>query len=413
MTSQQLNDFKIKDIEESKQNIVNNNNKNLIIKFTALKNALIEEREKTSFLEKENKSLKEEIIKNNEIIIELKDELKKYHDTVDKKGNSNFFSELFNNLNISEIKNESIIEKLKNENFKLKEEIEIINNKLNITENQLKESLSKNDLQKEKYEQKIKLYEKEKGDNKKEYNNEKEKLNIKINEYYSNNRHLEEKVRLLGSDRIFLEENINKLKNEINRYKEIIKLKNEEIEKLFQEQENIINNNTEFKQKITNLKNIINQYKKAIDNCTEITDDYIFIGKIIPNTHYNNTINIQNGNNINDDMFIKVENKINDINKTNIFKTIKLVFDFYKRKINIKIEDQKPVNIEVKNIIDIVHNLHVEGQIKLFYKIKDMVYDYLCQFTKKESEFIIYFYKELKNQDKIEPALFGLSMGTM
>ena len=413
MTSQQLNDFKIKDIEESKQNIVNNNNKNLIIKFTALKNALIEEREKTSFLEKENKSLKEEIIKNNEIIIELKDELEKYHDTVDKKGNSNFFSELFNNLNISEIKNESIIEKLKNENFKLKEEIEIINNKLNITENQLKESLSKNDLQKEKYEQKIKLYEKEKGDNKKEYNNEKEKLNIKINEYYSNNRHLEEKVRLLGSDRIFLEENINKLKKEINRYKEIIKLKNEEIEKLFQEQENIINNNTEFKQKITNLKNIINQYKKAIDNCTEITDDYIFIGKIIPNTHYNNTINIQNGNNINDDMFIKVENKINDINKTNTFKTIKLAFDFYKRKINIKIEDQKQVNIDVKNIIDIVHNLHVEGQIKLFYKIKDMVYDYLCQFTKKESEFIIYFYKELKNQDKIDPGLFGLSMGTM
>jgi hypothetical protein len=413
MTSQQLNDCKINDVEESKQNIVNNNNKNLIIKFTALKNALIEEREKTSFLEKENKSLKEEIFKNNEIIVELKDELKKYHDTVDKKGNSNFFSELFNNLNISEIKNELIIEKLKNENFKLKEEIEIIKNKLNIMENQLKESLSKNDLQKKEYEQKIKLYEKEKEDNKKEYNNEKEKLNIKINEYYSSNRQLEEKVRLLGSDRIFLQENINKFKKEINHYKDVIKSKNEEIEKLFQEQENNINNNTEFKQKITNLKNIIDQYKKAIDNCTEITDDYIFIGKIIPNTHYNNTINIQNGNNINDDMFIKVENKINDINKTNIFKTIKLVFDFYKRKINIKIEDQKPVNIDVKNIIDIVHNLHVEGQIKLFYKIKDMVFDYLCQFTKKESEFIIYFYKELKNQDKIDPALFGLSMGTM
>lgn len=418
MTLNQINDLEIKRIEESKQNIDNknnnnNNNKNILIKFAALKNALIEERQKTLKLEKENKSLKEEINKNNEIIIDLKDEIKKYHDNVDKKGNSNFFSELFNNINISEIKNEAIIEKLKSENYKLKGELDTIKNELNLIKNQLNESISKNDLEKKEYVQKIKTYEIEKEKNDKIYNNEKEKLRNKINESDLKNRNLEEKVRLLNSDRIFFEESINKLQKEIKHYKDVVKLKNEEIEKLFQEQENIINNNTEFKQKVNNLKNIINQYKKAIDNYTDITDDYVFIGKIIPNTHYNNTINMYNENNINDDIFLKVENKINDINMKNEFKKIKIMYDFYKRKINIKIENQKPVCIEVKNIIDIVPNLHVEGQIKLFYKIKDNIFDYLCQFTKKEADYIIYFYKELKNQNKIDPALIGLSMGTI
>ena len=159
---------------------------------------------------------------------------------------------------------------------------------------------------------------------------------------------------------------------------------------------------------------ILNLSKKAIDNCTDIHDDYIFIGKIIPNTHYNNIINIQKEeNNINDDIFLKVENKINDINNTENYKKIKIKFDFYKRRIDIKVEKQNQISLEIKNIIDIVQNLHVEGQIKIFYKIKDNVFDYLCQFTKKEADFLIYFYKEIKNQDKIEPALIGLSMGTI
>jgi hypothetical protein len=232
-------------------------------------------------------------------------------------------------------------------------------------------------------------------------------------EYDIKNRKLEETISILTSDRKYFEENINKLKKEIGNYKDEINKKNEEIRILFQEQENIINNNSEFKQKVDNLKNLINQYKKAIDNCTEIHDDYIFIGKIIPNTHYNNIINIQKENNINDDIFLKVENRINDINNTENYQKIKIKFDFYKRRINIKIEKQKQISLEIKNIIDIVQNLHVEGQIKIFYKIKDNVFDYLCQFTKKEADFLIYFYKELKNQDKIEPALIGLSMGTI
>ena len=89
---------KYKDNNETK----NENNKNLYIKFMALKNGLIEERKKTSLLEKENNQLKEEIQKNQELILDLKDEIKKYHDAIDKNGNSNFFSELFNNIKINE-----------------------------------------------------------------------------------------------------------------------------------------------------------------------------------------------------------------------------------------------------------------------------------------------------------------------
>ena len=325
-------------LEELKQNEeVKNDNKNLLIKFMALKNALIEERKKTSLLEKENNSLKEQIYKNNDIILELKDEIKKYHDCIDKKQNSNFFSELFNNINISEIKNEAIIEKLNTENYQLKEDLSKIKNELNNVKTELDNCLSDNNIKKIEYEKKIKELIQEKQDIINQNNTEKEKLNQKINEFDFKNRNLEEKVRIFNSDRNFFEQSINKLKNEIKIYKEQIEQKNKEISKLFQEQENIINNNTENIQKLKNLKNIINEYKKAIENSIRITDDYIFIGKIIPNTHYNNTINMHKDNTINDDIFLKIENKINNINKIDNFKQIKIMFDFYRRKIKIKI----------------------------------------------------------------------------
>ena len=414
MSLEKKNIEEIKKLEESKQpEEGKNDNKNILVKFIALKNALIEERKKTLSLEKENFSLKDEISKKNEIILELKDEIKKYHDSVDKKQNSNFFSELFNNINISEIKNEATIEKLNSENRQLKEDLSIIKNELNIIKTKLDDCLSDNNLQKNKYESIIKQLVQEKENLNNTYIIEKERLNQKLNEDESKIRDLEEKVLLFNSDREFYEKNINKLKNDIKTYKDQINQKNNELEKMFQEQENIINNNTEYKQKVNNLKNIINVYKKAIDNTTKITDDYIFIGKIIPNTHYNNTINMNNANNNNDDMFLKIENKINNINNVEKNKEIKIMFDFYRRKINIKIENQKLINLETKNIIDIVPNLHIEGQIKIFYKIKDIVYDYLCQFTQKEAEFIIYFYKEMKSRAEINPALLGLYMATV
>ena len=403
---------KIEELKQSEE--IKNDNKNILVKFLALKNALLEERKKNSFLQKENISLKDEIHKKNEKILELKDEIKKYHDTVDKKENSGFFSELFNNINISGIKNEATIEKLNSENCQLKEDLTMIKEELNLIKTKLDNCLSENSIQKNQYELKIKELIQEKDNINNTYIFEKEMLNQKINEYDTKIRTLEEKILLFNLDREFFEKNINKLKNEIKTYKEQIIQKNNELQQLFQEQENIINNNTEYKQKVNNLKNIINEYKKAIDNSTRITDDYIFIGKIIPNTHYNNIINLNNGKKNNeDDIFLKIENKINDVKNEQKYKKIKIMFDFYRRKINIKIDEQKIITLETKNIIDIVHNLHVEGQIKIFFKIKDCVYDYLCQFTKKEAEFIIYFYNEMKNRAEINPALLGLYLATI
>ena len=383
-------------IEESKDNNENknsDNNKNLYLKYIALKNALIVEKQKTSILEKENKSLIEENSKKDEIISELKDEIKRYHDSINNK-NSNFFSELFQNINISDIKNEISINKLTNENLNLKEQISNLKNDLIISKTDFEKKFSQlieknNDLEKkvQSYETQIKSYEKEKDISKQKlFEHEKRIIN------------LEEAIRAIGNDKKYLEENLNKLKNEIKR-------KNEEMDKIFKDQENIMNNNTEFRQKINNLKNIINQYKKAIENNIEIKEDYIFIGKIIPNTHYNNIINIDEKS----DTFLKMENKINNIDN---YKTVKIIFNFNQKKIKFCIENKNPINIEVKNIIDIVENLHIEGQIKIFYKIKDNVYDYLCQFTKKEAYYIIHFYKELKNNDSIDPALYAAYLGT-
>ena len=383
-------------IEESKDNSENknfDNNKNLYLKYIALKNALIVEKQKTSILEKENKSLIEENSKKDEIISELKDEIKRYHDSINNK-NSNFFSELFQNMNISDIKNEISINKLTNENLNLKEQISNLKNDLIISKTDFEKKFSQlieknNDLEKkvQSYETQIKSYEKDKDISKQKlFEHEKRIIN------------LEEAIRAIGNDKKYLEENLNKLKNEIKR-------KNEEMDKIFKDQENIMNNNTEFRQKINNLKNIINQYKKAIENNIEIKEDYIFIGKIIPNTHYNNIINIDEKS----DTFLKMENKINNIDN---YKTVKIIFNFNQKKIKFCIENKNPINIEVKNIIDIVENLHIEGQIKIFYKIKDNVYDYLCQFTKKEACYIIHFYKELKNNDSIDPALYAAYLGT-
>ena len=393
-----LEETKIEESKDENGNKISDTNKNLYIKYIALKNALIEERKKTSLIENENNSLKEDNNKKEEIISELKDEIKKYHDIIDKKENSNFFSELFQNMNISDIKNEVTINKLTKEKIELQEKISELNQELNITKKNLEQISS----QKKELEEKINLYKIDIKTLITKSNNEKENLYKTLEEYKKRIINLQETIRVLSTDKKYFEENVNKLKEEI-------KLKNEEREKIFQEQENIINNNTEFKQKIKNLKNIINQYKKAIDNTIEINENYVFIGKIIPNTHYNNIININNG--AKDDIFLNVENKINNINNKDNYENIRIMFNFNQKKLKIYAEN-KNINIDAKNIIDIVENLHIEGQIKIFYKIKDNVFDYLCQFTKKEADYIIRFYKELKNNDIIDPALYAAYLGT-
>ena len=398
-----LEENKILESKDDNINKITDTNKNLFVKYIALKNALIEERKKTTLLEKDNNSLKEENNKKDEIIIELKDEIKKYHDIIDKKENSNFFSELFQNMNITDIKNTVTINKLNTENFKLNEQISNLNQELISTKNNLEQIKSELTLEQKEFKEKIILYENDIKSLISKNNIEKENLNKKLDEYKKRITNLEETILALNSDKKYFEENYNKLKQEI-------KIKNEERKKIFQEQENIINNNTEYKQKINNLKNIINQYKKAIDNTTEINENYVFIGKIIPNTHYNNIININNG--IKDDIFLNVENKINNINNKDNYENIRIIFNFSQKKIKIFVDNKKPINIDAKNIIDIVENVHIEGQIKIFYKIKDNVFDYLCQFTKKEADYIIHFYKELKNNDHIDPALYAAYLGT-
>ena len=391
------NDNKMKEsnnIDEKKDEI----NKNLYVKFITLKNEFIKERQKISLLEKENKSLKEENQKKEESIIELKDQLKKYHDVINDKSNSNFFTKLFNDINISDIKNEFSINKLTTENSDLKEQILNLNAELNSTKEKLEKIKLELSQQKSNFEKEKTKYETQINN----YIKENEISKNKLIEYEKSNFNLIQTINAFKNDRKYIEENITKLKKEI-------KQKNEDFDKLFKEQENIINNNTEYKQKINNLKQIINQYKKAIDNTTDIKEDYIFIGKIIPNTHYNNIININNDANI--DIFLNMENKIKN-NQEN-YSNIKIIFNFNLKKIKIFVENKNPINIEAKDIIDIVENLHIEGQIKIFYKIKENVFDYLCQFTKKEADYIIHFYKELKNNDEhIDPALYAAYLGT-
>ena len=394
-TNIESNQNKIEESKDNNENKISNTNKNLYLKYVTLKNGLIVEKQKTSILEKENKSLKEESLKKDELISELKEEIKKYHESINKK-NTNFFSELIQNINISDIKNEISINKLTNENLSLKEQISNLKFELLTSKTNYEKIISEINEQNKKLEDKIKSYENQIISYKKDI----DIGNQKLIEYEKRNINLEETIRAISSDKKYLEERLNKLKIEI-------KQKNEQMEKIFREQENILNNNAEFKQKINNMKKLISQYKIAIDNNTEINEDYIFIGKIIPNTHMNNIININNG--ANEDIFLKMENQINNIKN---YENIKMMFNFNQKKIIFCVENKNQINIEIKDIIDIVENLHIEGQIKFFFKIKDKVFDYLCQFTKKEADYIIYYYNKLKNNDYIDPALYAAYLGT-
>ena len=139
------------------------------------------------------------------------------------------------------------INKLINENLDLKEQISKLKNELISSKINYEKNITQLNEQNKAFEQTIKINENQI----KTYSKEKEITKQKIIEYENRNINLEETIRAIGYDRKYLEVKLNKLKNEINQ-------KNEQIEKILRDQENMINNNIEFKQIINDMKKSIN-----------------------------------------------------------------------------------------------------------------------------------------------------------
>ena len=405
--------------EEQQKTLTDKNN--LKLKFVALRNGLIEEKNKNkqiiienenlqkeieelkklntelntknTKLDEENQKIKEENVTKQELINKLKEELQKYHDKSSKKL-SNFFSSLLEsdsqqNIDLEEKdKNNLKIESLEQANFKLNKELSEIKTKLDFTNNKLNEALNDYNTLKENSEKKIEevelKYKKQIEEiniekNNKE-NNLKKKLeenDKKIVEYLNSIRDKEIIIQSIESIKGDRDKDIITMKEKVRIAEETLDSNNEKMKLIQNENKSMKEEIIQNKRDIGDLKIQIEQYKLIIEDLTPFSIDYIFKGKLI-----------------------------------NENKKIEICFGKYQQSLYIKLEEKEFILVP-KEIVDIIGNKFIPGQIKIVLKIngKKNNSEILAQFTKKEGEYIRKFFREFKNKSSNkEDELMNLSL---
>ena len=384
----------------------NGKDNNYLIKLLALSNGLKEEKKKNAILqeeidqliktnkefetqnsdyEKENSNLKIDNASKRELIEKLKEQLQTFRDKNSSKKNIKSFITSFLDTeqpeNIEEKdEKEQKIDNLQQENIKLQNELEKLKNDLKISDDKLNEE--KELIKKLEEEKNNKLSEIESENQKKiiqlteELTNTKKQFQIKnsenekkITEYEITLRNKEKIISSFGSLRDIKENDVNTMREIVRQSEEKLKKIESELSKYKKQNENmnktILNNNKE----IEDLKIQIQQYKYIIEEITPLNTDYMFKGKIIPN---------HNGN----------ENYLNNL---------EVCFGKYEGIIYMKIDD-KELNLMDKEIVDVLENKYIPGQIKFILNINDNeIQEIICQFTKKEGEYIRKFFRDFKN----------------
>ncbi len=409
--------------ESQKQSTDKNNN--LKLKFVALRNGLIEEKNKNKqiltenenlqkeieelkklnteletkykTLDEENQKIKEENVTKQESIIKLKEELQKYRGKSNKKI-TNFFSSLLESdapENVVEKdKNELKIESLEQENIRLNEELSEIKSKLDFNDKKLTESLNDLNTFKEKSKNEVDEIEnkyKKTIENIKNENIEKEKnLRMKIDEgekkiveYLRAIRDKDIIIKSIESIRGDRDKDVLTMKERVRVVEETLTKNNEEM-KIIKMQNDLMNKEiiNYFKEN-EDLKLQIQQYKLIIDDLTPFNIDYVFKGKII---NQNNS----NGNNNN----------------------IELSFGKYQQSVYMKIGEKELILLN-KEISDIMGNKYIPGQVKFILKLNDGKNnkEIIDKFTKKESEYIRKFFRDFKNKSiNKEEELMNMSL---
>ena len=324
------------------QETINELNKKLLV----LKNALLEERKKTNKLEDEVKNLNDKILEKDELIFNYKNENENLNNEINKinlnkenENDSNNFDKDTLEKENKKLKNELSVCKDQNDVFKLK--IELLTNEI---ENIKKESINEIEKLKKNLEKEKKTKE-ENHDKYNELDDFSKKLNLKKKDYENNF------SQLLKTNKD-LEERINILTNN-----------NKEI---------TIQNKI-FEISISQLKNQIESMgdenyilNKELDDKKNINKDYIFKG-----TFYIDE---------------KKKNK----------KQIKLCFGKYENRIEIMFEGEITRNIQIKNVTSIKKIEGKKGYIIISYFEGKEKIKLFCQFTERECEYIIKFFKEIK-----------------
>ena len=402
------------------QNTLQDKN-NLKLKFVALRNGLIEEKNKNKQiiienenlqkeieelkklntelstknqkLDEENQKLKEENVTKQELINKLKEELQKYRDKSTKKL-SNFFSSLLEsdspeNIDLEEKdKNKLKIESLEQENFKLNKDLAEMKSKLDLTNNKLTESINDYNKLKENSEKKLEGMEieykkqidqiiQEKNSNEKNFREKLESSDNKIKEYLNSIRDKEIIIKSIESIKGDRDQDIITMKEKVRIAEETLNSNNEQMKVLQNKNKSLDEEISKNKRDIEDLKMQIEQYKLIIEDLTPFSIDYVFKGKLI-----------------------------------NDNKKIEICFGKYQQSLYIKL-DEKEFILVAKEIEDIIGNKYIPGQIKIIIKLsgKKNKNEILAQFTKKEGEYIRKFFREFKNKSSNkEDELMNLSL---
>ena len=405
------------------QKVLNDKN-NLKLKFVALRNGLIEEKNKNkqiiienenlqkeieelkklntelntknSKLDEENQVLKEENVTKQELINKLKEELQKYMDKSSKKL-TKFFSSLLEsdtqqNVDIEvKDKNNLKIESLEQENFKLNKELTDIKNNLDISDKKLSESTkelitlkekSKKDLEEleTKYKKEIEEINKEKSNKEKNLNQKIQETEKKMLEYANALRDKELVIKSIESIRGDRDKDVILMKEKVRIAEETLNKNNEEMKIMQNNKKSMEKDIIKYKTDIEDLNMQIQQYKLIIDDLTPISINYVFKGKILN------------------------ENLAN--------KNIEICFGKYQQSIYFKIGDKEFILVW-KEVCDMLGNKYIPGQIKIILKLNGEKNnsEILAQFTKKESEYIRKFYREFKYKSSTkEEELMNLSL---
>ena len=351
---------------ENENNKLNNIIKDLQGKLVILKNALLEERKKSSRLENKIKDLNEQIYEKDGIILNYKTENKTLDETISKSNLKEYYKKFLedelNDNDDSDIDIDNYNQLNQNNNPEiLKEENRILNKKLTKyqKENQLlkgKFELITNDVENIKKESYLTI----------------EKLKKELEEIKRKNKEEKERYEILEG-----------LSKEFNSGKTLYEDKILELQKsnqkLKEQKDNLQNVNnelillnkvysitmTELKNKIEEMGNENLRIKKKIDESIEININYLFIGSIFHNDK--------------------------EINR----KQIMIFFGKFQDKIELTFENGV-FDIPIQKVISIKKVKDREGYLSIRINQEEKEKKIICQFKERESEFILQFYHNMK-----------------
>ena len=381
----------IEEKNKNKQFIIEN--ENLQKEIEELKKLNTELNSKNEKLDEENQKIKEENVTKQELINKLKEELQKHLNKSTKKL-SNFFSSLLEsdspqNIDLEEKdKNNLKIESLEQENFKLNKDLAEMKTKLDFTNNKLNESINDYNILKEnskknieeieiKYKKQIDEIISEKNNNEKNLKQKLEESDKKLVEYLNTLREKEIIIKSIESIKGDRDKDIITMKEKVRIAEETLNNNNEQM-KIIQNTNKLMSDEIiQNKKDIEDLKIQIQQYKLIIEDLTPFSIDYMFKGKLI-----------------------------------NENKKIEICFGKYQQSVYFKIGEKECILVG-KEIVDILGNKYIPGQVKIILKLngKKNNSEILAQFTKKEGEYIRKFFREFKNKSSNkEEELMNLSL---